>query len=455
MGLKKKTDLMLKKIFIKTFGCQMNEYDSNRILDTVKKIGFEKTEKYENANCYLLNTCHIRDKAKEKVYHEIGRVKKIFRFKKKPIVIVAGCVAQAENQEMLKREPYIDIVVGPQSYHKINEAILKHTSNKKKEEETEFDTISKFNYLSKIKNKNSKVSSFLTIQEGCDKFCHFCVVPYTRGPEYSRPFNQIINEAKEIIKSGTKEIILLGQNVNAYSYRDKSKEFRLSDLLFELEGFDGLERIRYTTSHPKDMTDDLINFYKKSTKLMPLVHLPVQSGSNKILKLMNRKHTIEEYLMIYEKLKKINPNIEFSSDFIIGYPDENDDDFKYTMKLIEKIRFINSYSFIFSPRPGTVAADLELINKKKSKERLEIIQKKLSKNQIDKNKSLEGKILNVLVENKMKDGIKLFGRTEYMTSVIFNGNTECIGKIVQIEISSSNQNSLFGVLKENYKQKVA
>ena len=455
MGLKKKTDLMLKKIFIKTFGCQMNEYDSNRILDTVKKIGFEKTEKYENANCYLLNTCHIRDKAKEKVYHEIGRVKKIFRFKKKPIVIVAGCVAQAENQEMLKREPYIDIVVGPQSYHKINEAILKHTSNKKKEEETEFDTISKFNYLSKIKNKNSKVSSFLTIQEGCDKFCHFCVVPYTRGPEYSRPFDQIINEAKEIIKSGTKEIILLGQNVNAYSYRDKSKEFRLSDLLFELEGFDGLERIRYTTSHPKDMTDDLINFYKKSTKLMPLVHLPVQSGSNKILKLMNRKHTIEEYLMIYEKLKKINPNIEFSSDFIIGYPDENDDDFKYTMKLIEKIRFINSYSFIFSPRPGTVAADLELINKKKSKERLEIIQKKLSKNQIDKNKSLEGKILNVLVENKMKDGIKLFGRTEYMTSVIFNGNTECIGKIVQIEISSSNQNSLFGVLKENYKQKVA
>ena len=455
MGLKKKTDLMLKKIFIKTFGCQMNEYDSNRIFDIVKKIGFEKTEKYEDANCYLLNTCHIRDKAKEKVYHEIGRVKKIFRFKKKPIVIVAGCVAQAENQEMLKREPYIDIVVGPQSYHKINEAILKHTSNKKKEEETEFDTISKFNYLSKIKNKNSKVSSFLTIQEGCDKFCHFCVVPYTRGPEYSRPFNQIINEAKEIIKSGTKEIILLGQNVNAYSYRDKSKEFRLSDLLFELEGFDGLERIRYTTSHPKDMTDDLINFYKKSTKLMPLVHLPVQSGSNKILKLMNRKHTIEEYLMIYEKLKKINPNIEFSSDFIIGYPDENDDDFKYTMKLIEKIRFINSYSFIFSPRPGTVAADLELINKKKSKERLEIIQKKLSKNQIDKNKSLEGKILNVLVENKMKDGIKLFGRTEYMTSVIFNGNTECIGKIVQIEISSSNQNSLFGVLKENYKQKVA
>jgi len=356
---------------------------------------------------------------------------------------------------MLKREPYIDIVIGPQSYHKINDAIQKHTNNKKKEEETDFDTISKFNYLSKIKNKNSKVSSFLTIQEGCDKFCHFCVVPYTRGPEYSRPFDQIIKEAKEIIQSGAKEIILLGQNVNAYSYKDENKEYRLSDLLLELENSNKLERIRYTTSHPKDMTEDLINVYKKSTKLMPLVHLPVQSGSNKILKLMNRKHTIEEYLIIYEKLKKINPNIEFSSDFIIGYPEESDDDFKHTMELIEKIRFTNSYSFIFSPRPGTVASDLELVDKRKSKERLEIIQKKLFENQINKNKSLEGKILNVLVENKMKDGIKLFGRTEYMTSVIFDGNTGCIGKVVQIEITNSNQNSLFGKLKESYNQKVA
>ena len=446
---------MLNKIFIKTFGCQMNEYDSNRILDTVKKIGFEKTEKYEDANCYLLNTCHIRDKAKEKVYHEIGRVKKIFRLKKKPIVIVAGCVAQAENQEMLRREPYIDIVIGPQSYHKINEAIQKHTENKKKEEETEFDTISKFNYLSKIKNKDSKVSSFLTIQEGCDKFCHFCVVPYTRGPEYSRPFDQVINEAKQIVQGGAKEIILLGQNVNAYSFEGVDKKYRLSDLLLELENFNDLKRVRYTTSHPKDMTDDLIDVYKKSTKLMPLVHLPVQSGSNKILKLMNRKHTIEEYLIIYEKLKKINSNVEFSSDFIIGYPEENDDDFKNTLKLIEKVKFINSYSFVFSPRPGTVAADLDLVNKKKSKERLELIQKKLFNNQIEKNKSLEGKIVNVLVENRMKDGIKLFGRTEYMTSVIFDGDLENIGKIVQVEIISSNQNSLFGKLKESYKQKVA
>jgi len=446
---------MSKKIFIKTFGCQMNEYDSNRIFDTVKKIGFEKTEKYEDANCYLLNTCHIRDKAKEKVYHEIGRLKKIFRSKKKPIVIIAGCVAQAENQEMLKREPYIDIVIGPQSYHKINDTIQGYIDSKKKEEETEFDTISKFNYLSKIKNKDSKVSSFLTIQEGCDKFCHFCVVPYTRGPEYSRPFDQIINEAKDVVQNGAKEIILLGQNVNAYSFKDKDKEFRLSDLLLELEKFNELERIRYTTSHPKDMTDDLIDVYKKSNKLMPLVHLPVQSGSNKILKLMNRKHSIEEYLMIYKKLKSINSNIEFSSDFIIGYPEESDEDFKYTIELIERIRFINSYSFIFSPRPGTVAAELKLVDEKKSRARLEIIQKKLFENQIRKNKSLEGKILNVLVENRMKDGIKLFGRTEYMTSVIFDGDIDYIGKVVQIKVTSSNQNSLFGTLKEKHKQRVA
>jgi tRNA-2-methylthio-N6-dimethylallyladenosine synthase len=453
--LKRNPDLMTKKIFIKTFGCQMNEYDSNRILDTVKKIGFEKTDKYEDANCYLLNTCHIRDKAKEKVYHEIGRVKKIFRFKKKPIIIVAGCVAQAENHEILKREPYIDIVIGPQSYHKINNTILNFSNNKKKEEETEFDTISKFNYLSKIKNKDSKVSSFLTIQEGCDKFCHFCVVPYTRGPEYSRPFSQIINEAKELIQSGAKEIILLGQNVNAYTYKHENIEFKLSDLLLELENFDQLERIRFTTSHPKDMTEDLINVYKKSNKLMPLVHLPVQSGSNKILRLMNRKHTIEEYLQIYEKLKKINSNIEFSSDFIIGYPGENNDDFKSTMELIKKINFTNSYSFIFSPRPGTVAADLNLVDKKTSKKRLEIIQKKLFDNQIKRNKSLETSAVNVLVENQMKDGIKLFGRTEHMTSVIFDGHIENIGKIVQVEVTSSNQNSLFGKLKENCKLKVA
>ena len=249
---------MTKNFFIKTFGCQMNVYDSNRITDSIKKIGFEKTEKSDDADCYILNTCHIRDKAKEKVYHEVGRVKKIFRNKKKPIVIVMGCVAQAENKEMLKREPYIDIVIGPQSYHKINDTILNYTKKKKKEEITDFDVIEKFNYLSKIENKDSKVSSFLTIQEGCDKFCSFCVVPFTRGPEYSRPFKQIINEAKQLIKNGTREIVLRGQNVNAYSSLENKKKYKLSNLILELEKLPELKRIRYTTSHPKDVTDDLI-----------------------------------------------------------------------------------------------------------------------------------------------------------------------------------------------------
>ena len=442
---------MSQKIFIKTFGCQMNEYDSNRIFDSVKKIGFDKTEHYEDANCYLLNTCHIRDKAKEKVYHEIGRVKKIFRSKKKPLVIIAGCVAQAENEEMLKREPYIDLVVGPQSYHKINDTILNHIEKNKKVEETEFDAISKFEYLSKIKNEAGKVSSFLTIQEGCDKFCHFCVVPYTRGPEYSRPFKQILDEAKYLADKGAKEIILLGQNVNAYD----NERFRLSDLIYNIEKLTEIKRIRYTTSHPKDMTDDLIEVYKTSKKLMPLIHLPVQSGSNKILKSMNRKHTIEEYSGIYNKLKQINPKIEFSSDFIIAYPGEENQDFEDTLSLINKVKFINSFSFIFSPRPGTVAENLNLIEKKISIERLEKIQNILFDNQIQMNKSLKDKVIDVLVENLTDDKSKAFGRSEYMTSVIFNGKKSDIGKIVQVKIKNSNRNTLFGEIIVNPDQKVA
>jgi len=451
MGSKKNPNNMNQKIFIKTFGCQMNEYDSNRIFDSVKKIGFKKTETYEDADCYLLNTCHIRDKAKEKVYHEIGRVKKIFRSKEKPLVIITGCVAQAENQEMLKREPYIDIVIGPQSYHKINDTILAHMEKNKRVEETEFDPISKFKYLSKIKNDSEKVSSFLTIQEGCDKFCHFCVVPFTRGPEYSRPFKQILDEAKYLAESGTKEIILLGQNVNAYN----NEGYRLSNLLLEIEKLSGVERVRYTTSHPKDMTEDLIEVYKFSKKLMPLVHLPVQSGSNKILDLMNRKHTINDYLRIFDKLKEINSKIEFSSDFIIGYPGEEKQDFEDTLKLIQRINFINSYSFIFSPRPGTVAADLKLIDKKISMERLEKIQAQLFENQTIMNKSLENNTLNVLVENLTDDKKQTFGRSEYMTSVIFNGKKSDIGKIVPVRIKQSNRSTLFGEKNDIANQKVA
>ena len=427
----------------------MNEYDSNRIYDSVKRLGFEKTQDQSNLDCYVLNTCHIRDKAKEKVYHEIGRVKKFFKSKNKPIIIVAGCVAQAENQEMIKREPFIDIVIGPQSYHKINDTILKHSINKKKEEQTEFDAISKFDYLDKLKNESTNVSAFLTIQEGCDKFCNFCVVPFTRGPEFSRPFTKILSEAETLIKNGAKEIILLGQNVNAYSYQDDSKKFKISNLLNELEKYSEIERIRYTTSHPKDMTDDLIDCYSTNKKLMPLVHLPIQSGSNKILKLMNRKHTVEEYLHIYNKLKKINPFIEFSSDFIISYPGETEEDFNQTIELIKKIKFINSFSFIFSPRPGTKAAALDQIDKEESKERLIKIQKYLFDYQLKMNKSFENKFIDVLVENKLRDQNKLFGRNKYLNSVIIEGNKSFIGKSTKVKIESFNQNNLFGKIENN------
>ena len=431
----------------------MNEYDSDRIFDSLKNIGYKKTNVQNGANCYILNTCHIRDKAKEKVYHEIGRIKKLYKFKSKPIMIVAGCVAQAENQEMIKREPFIDAVVGPQAYHKINE-IVKNFEKNSKVEETDFDTISKFNYFDNINITNNKISSYLTIQEGCDKFCNFCVVPYTRGPEYSRPFKKILSEVEKLINNGTKEIIFLGQNVNAYYFEEQSKKYRLSNLINEVSKYSEIERIRYITSHPRDMTDDLILSYSNK-KLMPLVHLPIQSGSNKILKLMNRKHTVEKYIEVYEKLKKINSNIEISSDFIISYPGETDKDFLETLNLIDKIRFINSYSFIFSPRPGTVASKLELINKDISQERLEIMQKKLFDIQKFKNKLFENKIIDVLVENKLKDQNKFFGRNKYMSSVIFNGSQKNIGKIVKIQIESSNQNNLFGKILNNTKEKAA
>ena len=426
----------------------MNEYDSNRIYDSVKRLGFEKSKDQHNLDCYVLNTCHIRDKAKEKVYHEIGRVKKLYRKKNKPIVVVAGCVAQAENQEMLKREPYIDIVIGPQSYHKINNKLKNFIVNNKIEE-TEFDAVSKFNYFDNIKNNNNKVSSYLTIQEGCDKFCTFCVVPYTRGPEYSRPFNKIISEAESLIKSGAKEIILLGQNVNAYFFKNKVKEHRISDLINKLEKYDELKRIRYTTSHPRDMTDDLIECYSTSKKLMPFVHLPIQSGSNKILKLMNRKHTVEKYIEIYEKLIRINPRIEFSSDFIIAYPGETENDYNETLNLVKKIKFINSFSFIFSPRPGTKAANLDQIDKEIAKERLLKIQEYLFKYQLNKNQSFINKSIDVLVENQLVGQKKLFGRNQYMNSVIFEGNKNFIGKNLNIKIEHVNQNSLFGKIEKN------
>jgi len=426
----------------------MNEYDSNRILDSLKKINYISTKKIEESHCYILNTCHIREKATDKVYHDIGRVKKKFRDKKKPIVLIVGCVAQAESEILLKKEKYIDAVIGPQSYQKINQIILDIENKNEKVNSTEFDVIAKFDYFNIVKNSDSNVSSFLTIQEGCDKFCKFCVVPYTRGPEYSRSFLEIIAEAKQLVDNGSQEIILLGQNVNAYSFKNQ----RLSDLLYSLSEIKSLKRIRYTTSHPKDFTNDLIEAHSECKKLMPLLHLPVQSGSTKILKNMNRNHTIEEYQEIIQKLKEKKTSIKFSSDFIIAYPGETDVDFEKTISLMKKIKFINSYSFIFSARPGTPAADLKKVDIKIAKERLTFFQSVADDIKKNYRRKLINSTVKVLFENKMKDEKKYFGRDEHFNSVVVNSDDNLTGKIRYIKINHCNQNTLFGELMLNTEQ---
>jgi len=398
----------------------MNIYDSNRIYDLTSRIGFKKTYVKEEADCFILNTCHIREKATEKVYDEIGRIKKDFKKKKKPLVIVSGCVAQAESEEIMKREPYVDILIGPQSYHKISDLILSYSRKKQKINETEFDVVNKFDELEKVSNLQNKISSYLTIQEGCDKFCHFCVVPYTRGPEYS-----------------------------AYNFSKNNKNFTLSSLIRELNNIKNLKRIRYVTSHPKDMTEDLINCHKDCEKLMPIIHLPIQSGSDKILTLMNRKHNRNFYLSAIKKLKNVNKDIKISSDFIIGYPGETEKDFEETLDLIQKIGFVNSYSFIFSPRPGTPAAEKKLNNLSKSKKRLIKLQDILEKLQLENNKNYLKQYCEVLIENKLDNQEKYFGRTKYMTPVIFDSNNCNPGELINVKITSFNQNNLFGFHKTN------
>ena len=418
----------------------MNEYDSNRILDLTKKINYFKTKNVSETNCYILNTCHIREKATEKVYHDIGRLKKEFRNRTKPIVLIAGCVAQAEGEILLKKEKYIDAVIGPQSYHQINEMILNLENKLKPINFTEFDVIEKFDSLNSIKNSDNKISSFLTIQEGCDKFCKFCVVPYTRGPEHSRSIKEIVIEAKHLVENGAKEINLLGQNVNAYNFEKK----KLSDLIFEISEIKELKRIRYTTSHPKDFSDDLILAHKNCKKLMPLIHLPVQSGSNNILEAMNRKHTVEDYLNIIKKLNTVRSDIKFSSDFIIGYPGETHDDYKKTIELMTKVGYVNSYSFTFSARPGTPAFNLEQIDLNDAKNRLIEFKKIADDIKNNYRKTLIGKIVKVLFENKMKSGDRYFGRDEHFNSVIVESNDDLTGQIKNVKILEGNQNTLFG-----------
>jgi tRNA-2-methylthio-N6-dimethylallyladenosine synthase len=426
----------------------MNEYDSNRILDLTKKINYTPTDKLHEADCYILNTCHIREKATDKVYHDIGRVKKEFRNKSKPIVLITGCVAQAEGDFLLNKEKYIDAVIGPQSYHQINDTISKLEKKLNPINITEFDVIEKFDSLNTLKNTDNKISSFLTIQEGCDKFCKFCVVPYTRGAEYSRSIDELVIEANQLVENGAREINLLGQNVNAYNFEGK----KLSNLIQEISKIKNLKRIRYTTSHPVDFTDDLIEAHKKCKKLMPLIHLPVQSGSNKILESMNRKHTVEEYLEIIKKLIKVKPEIKFSSDFIIGYPGETYADFKRTVALMTKIGFINSFSFIFSARPGTPAFKLDKINEKDAKDRLIEFQRVAEDIKTNYRTNLINKTVNVLFENRMKSGKRYFGRDEHFNSVIVESNNDLTGKLKNVKILKGNQNTLFGEIPSNINQ---
>ena len=443
---------MLKKFKLKTFGCQMNVYDSQKISNIFYKLGYKNTFIDKEADIYIINTCHIRDKAKQKLYSELGKIYKIrknrFQNNKNTITIVAGCVAQAEGEEIFKRVPFVDIIVGSQSYQKLPN-LIKKIQNKNKEKnkqliELDFDPKSKFDDLPKEKYIN-EVSSYLTIQEGCDKFCKFCVVPYTRGPEYSRTVEEIVNEAKFLIKSGTKEIILLGQNVSAYhGIGFDNKEFNLGKLIYVLAKIKGLKRIRYMTAHPKDMHEDLYNAHRDLEKLMPFVHLPIQSGSNKILKAMNRNYTVEEYLKIINKIKKCRRDIVFSSDFIVGYPGETKEDFQKTIDVIDKVKYVQSFSFIYSPRPGTMAYNLkDTLEDDEKKNRLRILQNKLRFYQEKFNKNFVKKSLKVLFSNSSnKKKNQLLGYSEYMQLVRINNKRNMQGKIENIKIKKSFYKSL-------------
>ena len=427
----------------------MNEYDSNRIYDMAKKIEYYKTLNLDEADCLVINTCHIREKATEKLYHEVGRVKKRFKNKKKPIVIVSGCVAQAEGQILLKKENYIDAVLGPQSYQKFQTVINEVEKKNESVNFTEFSTEEKFDKLNIYKNSDNKVTSFLTIQEGCDKFCKFCVVPYTRGPEFSRPVNEIVKEAEDLVANGSREVILLGQNVNAYQNDGK----KLSNLISEISKIKKINRIRYTTSHPIDFSDDLIESHKNISKLMPMIHLPVQSGSNKILKNMNRKHTVEDYIDLINTLKKNNPTIKFSSDFIIGYPGETEQDFEKTVKLMRSIKFINSYSFIFSRRPGTPASKLEETPPNVSKKRLSYFQKIADEIKMEYRKNLFNKKSLVMFENRLNDGKGFFGKDEYSNPVIVQSRDNLAGKVVEVNITGGDKNTLIGKINKGVSKK--
>ena len=421
-----------KFLFIKSYGCQMNVYDSDRMKDLFINKGYKITNDISKANLTILNTCHIREKAVQKVYSDIGRIKKLKNDKKNMKLVVAGCVAQAEGIEIKKRAPIVDFVVGPQSYHKLPDMINKI------EEPLNSDFLQNEKFKNLIYNSSKISSEFISIQEGCDKFCSFCVVPYTRGPEFSRPIDDIINETKKYLSNGVKEIILLGQNVNAYhgnSTDGKSRD--LSYLINTIAEIDEVKRIRYMTSHPIDMTDSLIKVHASNPKLMPFLHLPIQSGTDSILKKMNRKHTVSDYLRIVDKIRTIRPDIAISSDFIVGFPDETDEDFEKTMKFIEKVNFVIAYSFTYSPRPGTPAQHKDNIDQSVKKARLSALQSLLTEQQLNYNKSFINKDMEVLFEKEGRYKNQFIGRTIYNQSTFIESNEKILNKILKVKITNS------------------
>ena len=438
----------MKKVFLKTYGCQMNVYDSERIMESLSENGYKQTNNLNESDLIIFNTCHIREKAAEKLYSDIGRLKKIRKEKK---IIVAGCVAQAEDKQIIQRMPDVDLVIGPQTYHKIPELVSK-LNKKIKYVETDFPIENKFNLLKKRVRSEKKPSAFLTIQEGCDKFCTFCVVPYTRGAEYSRTTKELVEETKQLLSQGVSEITLLGQNVNAYHGEGlNGRTSNLADLIYELSKLAGLERIRYTTNHPVDVNQELIDAHRDIKKLMPYIHLPIQSGSNRILKLMNRKHTCEEYIEIIEKIRNARNDIALSSDFITGFPGETDKDFELTIDLVKKIKYAQAYSFNYSPRPGTPSADYEKqIPQNIKSERLKLLQDILKQQQLEFNNQSKGKIVSILIERKGREIDQLVGKTPYMQSVFFKNieNKSKIGDFIDVKIDTIKVNNLSGELVE-------
>ena len=427
----------------------MNVYDSERILEALDKKGITETKDSNESDLVIFNTCHIREKAAEKLYSDIGRLKKQNNTKK---IVVAGCVAQAEDSEIIRRMPDVDMVIGPQTYHKLPELVSK-LDKKKKIIETDFPIENKFNLLARRKRLEKKPTAFLTIQEGCDKFCTFCVVPYTRGAEYSRTTAELIEEAKSLVDQGVVELTLLGQNVNAYHGESLTNgSSNLARLIYELSKISGIERLRYTTNHPNDVNDELICAHRDIEKLMPYMHLPIQSGSNKILKSMNRKHNVEKYIDIIDKIRSAKKGIAISSDFIVGFPGESDKDFEDTLDLVKKIEFAQAFSFNYSPRPGTPSADYEAqIPQATKSERLDRLQGLLKEQQFQFNNQFIGKIVKILIEKVGKEGCQLVGRTPHLQSVFFEDIRKVykIGEFADIKINSVKINNLSGELIEN------